>query len=339
MALRKKEILEKTPAIIEEESLEAVVEGSEEVVETPQVIGANEESIIKAVNEGKEAYLVEVKKQKRINLIVTITLIVVLIGAFGLLIGLSKTYEWITYVSLLIMIIATGGSFLFSRSSRKLLTKKAMAFMKLYFTQINKYIYNDANFKDVVTMPNEELKKDVFVNARFYKGIQATKSRNFVSSIYNNKKMVSCDIAGSILVKNKTSPMFLGKFIDIDNDYDKNFVILFQLKGKELSRPIDDTEGLKLVEGNNKYVIYTNDEQYKKILTKEVINALTSFKINNRVIDVILSIRKGTTAIGIDYSDEFINIPIDGNFDIHNTFKAKEDLNKVLKIINAIKFK
>lgn len=339
MALRKKEILEKTPAIIEEESLEAVVEGSEEVVETPQVIGANEESIIKTVNEGKEAYLVEVKKQKRINLIVTITLIVVLIGAFGLLIGLSKTYEWITYVSLLIMIIATGGSFLFSRSSRKLLTKKAMAFMKLYFTQINKYIYNDANFKDVVTMPNEELKKDVFVNARFYKGIQATKSRNFVSSIYNNKKMVSCDIAGSILVKNKTSPMFLGKFIDIDNDYDKNFVILFQLKGKELSRPIDDTEGLKLVEGNNKYVIYTNDEQYKKILTKEVINALTSFKINNRVIDVILSIRKGTTAIGIDYSDEFINIPIDGNFDIHNTFKAKEDLNKVLKIINAIKFK
>lgn len=339
MALRKKEILVETPLVNEEAVLDEVVEGSEEVVETPQVIGASEESIIKAVNDGREAYNVEVKKQKRINLIVTIALIVVLISAFGLLIALSKTYEWITYVSLLIMIIATGGSFLFSRSSRKLLSKKALAFMELYFSEINKYIYSDVNFKDVKTMPNEELKKEVFVDARFYKGIQATKSRNFVSSTYKNKRMVSCDIAGSILVKNKTSPMFLGKFVDIDNEYDKNFVILFQLKGKELSRPIDDVEGLKLVEGNNKYVIYTNDEQYKKILTKDVINALTSFKIDNRVIDVILSIRKGTTAIGIDYSDEFINVPIEATFDIHNTFKSKEDLNKVLKIINSIKFK
>ena len=45
-----------------------------------------------------------------------------------------------------------------------------------------------------------------------------------------------------------------------------------------------------------------------------------ALKIDKTLIDVIVSIRPGKTCIGIDYSDEFMSIPVDKEFAIRNPF-------------------
>ena len=63
---------------------------------------------------------------------------------------------------------------------------------------------------------------------------------------------------------------------------------------------------------------------------------LQGFRIDETLIDVILCIKEGKVSIGIDYSDEFINIPVESEFKINNIKRAKLDLERVLKIFDLL---
>ncbi|MFA7111698.1 MAG: hypothetical protein WC174_04970, partial [Bacilli bacterium] len=91
-----------------------------------------------------------------------------------------------------------------------------------------------------------------------------------------------------------------------------------------------------LVEGTDKYCIYTNDPNYKNYLNSKVISEIAKFKITNTLIDVIISISDNLISLGIDYSDEFMNIPVDSNFSFKDTEVSKKDLNKVLNVLELL---
>ena len=176
------------------------------------------------------------------------------------------------------------------------------------------------------------------MDARFYKNLKNTRSRNLVSVQYKGKLLVSADLAGNIVVKNRLSPMFLGKFYDYENSYNQEGKrIIMQIKGGELSRPIDDVDDLKLVEGNDTYAIYTNDDEWRKVLKQDVIRDICKLEIDKTLIDVIISIRPGKTSIGIDYIDDFMNIPVEHEFDFNLVRRTEADLKKVLTIFDDIK--
>ena len=50
----------------------------------------------------------------------------------------------------------------------------------------------------------------------------------------------------------------------------------------------------------------------------------------------IVSIKKGVVILGIDYSDEFMNIPVEHEFDFNNVKRTELDLNKVLTIFDDL---
>ena len=68
-----------------------------------------------------------------------------------------------------------------------------------------------------------------------------------------------------------------------------------------------------------------------------LLSKITSLKIDKTLIDVIVSIRPGKTNIGIDYSDEFMSIPVDREFDFNSVKRSQRDLAKVLSILDEIK--
>ena len=67
-----------------------------------------------------------------------------------------------------------------------------------------------------------------------------------------------------------------------------------------------------------------------------MIKALSDFEIKAPLIDVIFSIKDNLISLGIDYEDEFLNIPVDSDFSIKNLRKSKEDYEKVLKVISVL---
>ncbi len=305
--------------------------------ENAEPLSLDQETIKKNIEEARNFYFEASKKQRRINTIVTIAVMVVLVAALVLMIALSSTVQWITYVSISIMIVALICVFIFQRFAKNKLGAKAEDYIAKLYNEIDTYLYTKEGFSDLSFKPQGQLKDEIFFDARFYKDLKSTRSRNLVSVQYKGKLLVAADLAGNILIKNRLSPMFLGKFYDYENSYDKEGKrIIMQIKGGELSRPIDDVEDLKLVDGNDTYTIYTNDEEWRKVLKQDVIKDICKLKIDKTLIDVIISIRPGKTSVGIDYVDEFMNIPVEHEFDFNQVRRTEKDLEKVLKIFDDI---
>ena len=305
--------------------------------ENAEPLSLDQETIKKNIEEARNFYFEASKKQRRINTIVTIAVMVVLVAALVLMIALSSTVQWITYVSISIMIVALICVFIFQRFAKNKLGAKAEDYIAKLYNEIDTYLYTKEGFSDLSFKPQGQLKDEIFFDARFYKDLKSTRSRNLVSVQYKGKHLVAADLAGNILIKNRLSPMFLGKFYDYENSYDKEGKrIIMQIKGGELSRPIDDVEDLKLVDGNDTYAIYTNDEEWRKVLKQDVIKDICKLKIDKTLIDVIISIRPGKTSVGIDYVDEFMNIPVEHEFDFNQVRRTEKDLEKVLKIFDDI---
>lgn len=326
----KEEEANKLNTIIEENSKE-----EEELKNLPA--DEKQKAVEETIEKARTEYSNYAKKQKRLNTIASVCVLVVLVGALILMMALSKTVKWISYVSIGIMIAALIVTFSLTKVIKKKMSAKAEEYIDVLYKQMDSYLYIKDDFKDAEFKPQSQMKDELFIDAGFYKNIKGTKSRNLVSVMYKDKLLGISDLAGNILIKNRLSPMFLGKYYDYSSKYDKDDKrILMQIKGGELSRPIDNIDDLKLVEGNDRYVIYTNDDEWRKTLTSSVIKDIIALKVDKTLIDVIVSIRKGKLNIGIDYVDEFMNIPVESKFDVNKLKREELDLNKVLKVLDDL---
>ena len=54
------------------------------------------------------------------------------------------------------------------------------------------------------------------------------------------------------------------------------------------------------------------------------------------MIDVIFSVKDNLISLGIDYADEYLNIPVDSDFTIKNTKIAKQDFKKVVNVLETL---
>ena len=296
----------------------------------------DEKKLVDEINEKRLTYKKYADKQKKINYIITGVVCVALIACFVLMMVFSSI-DWVLYVGVGVMGVVLLATYLSSRFMRKNLLAQAEVYIGHLYTIVSKYIYGDFKCKDFVSTPKGSLEDKYFIDAHFYKALKGTKSRNFVHFVLDGNEYDSCDLAANQVIKGKLSPKFLGRFYSVKAPLKTSGKItLFQLKGGKLSVPVDDIDSLKLVEGNNKYVIYTDDENYKSIFTDRLVKALSSFGNVSPHIDIIFSIHDNLISFGIDYEDEFLNIPVDNEFAIKNSRLAKSDFEKFKKIIDIL---
>lgn len=327
----------------EKEELEEDVKIDDEIIvpdDIPEVnesnITSDEDALINEINTYREDYKKFYKKQKLNRTFITVGTLVFLTAGLVVFFLNKQIGDYATYIGIGIVLVALIASFILSTVFKKKLETRARDYMKEYCNATNRYLFSNSEFDDVNIEANKQMDSRLFVDAHFYKNIRNTRSRNHVTLTYKNKVLTSADLAANILIKNRTAPMFLGKYYDYECDYNKDKFIIFQLKGKELSKPLDDIDDLKVMENNKRFVIYSNDDEYRKYLTNKVLTELLKFKIDNVLIDVIFSIHNGKVDLGIDYSDDFINIPVESNFKIDYVRRAKLDLDRVLNIFDLL---
>ena len=308
--------------------------------EKKEAVTLDQESLTKQVNENRTVYLNYSKKIKRINYLTTGIVLVFMVAAFVLTLTLQNKYSWIMYIALGVFVAGLVAMVIVNKINKKHLQTKAYTYIDQLYKESAKYVYRDEKFTKVNYISSNQLDTQVFVRAHLYKNIKDSRSRNYVEAVYKDKTLTSCDIAANVLVKNRTSPMFLGKLYVYPNNYkEKDKVITFQLVGGELSKPINDIDDLKLVDGNDTYKVYSNDESYKKYFTSKALNILKKFRIDKTLIDVVVSIREGYTTVGIDFVDEFLNIPVESDFNINVLRRTEKDLNLVLEFLDALESK
>ncbi len=314
-------------------------EEGEEKEETLTLLDDNDtKEIIKSINLKREEFTKVQKKWRILGLVGTGIFLIFIITGFILVTTFIKdeTYRWISYCGFGLVVVGFAVTLLFSKLQKNKVGDAASSYADYYYEQKAKLLFNIEGIKDVKAQGKFENKEE-FLRAKFYKDIKAVRSRFGVNFSYDNKNCTLSETAGCIYVKNKTKPMFLGKFFICNIKYEKPTTILFQLKGKELSQPVDQISNLELKEGNDKYVIYSNDDDYKEYLNEKVLGLIREFKIKDPIIDVIVSIHENELSIGIDYIDEYVNTPIDKDLEISRISKEKADLEKILSIIKEFK--
>ena len=339
MGLRKNEPLKEEVA---EEKIESGVNENKVVVNHKDV---DARKIIKTeddikfeedINNKRKEYKAYADKQRKINIIISSIVAVVIIAAFICMINLSSKYTWVLYVCLGVMILVLGGTYFASNKMKKNLIAKSEVYINYLYEKCGQYVYDDKDVKNLIVTPKGSLEDKWFLEAHFYKDIVNTKGRNFSHFEYKGVEVDSCDLAANIKIKGKLSPKFLGRYYSFKaNNKTNGKVTIFQLKGGSLSVPLDDIDDLKLVEGNDKYCIYSNDTNVKKVLNTRVIKELEKIKIVDPLIDVIFSVKDNLISLGIDYADEFLNIPVDSDFSIKNTKISKEDFKKVVNVLDT----
>ena len=240
-------------------------------------------------------------------------------------------------VGIVILILGIVAYFIVGKKMSKDLTSKAYEYIGKLFNDEADYLFRGNGIIDITVDGKGDVPTEVFTDAHFYQNIKSVRSRNVVHGTFNGSTILIADLAGNVIVKNKTSPMFLGKLYEYKCKYSKpGSYVLYQLKGGELSRPLDNVQDLELKEETKKYVVYSNDNEYKKILTDKVLRTLNKFKVDGKLIDVILSIRDGRVVLGIDYADDYMNIPVDSEVDIKIFKRMKSDFLIVREILNLL---
>jgi len=325
----------------EEKKVDEITESTElitdeEEVEEKIVVTNDEKSIEKEINSKRQEYKKYADKQKKINTIITSIVLLLLVGCFIAMMAWGKEM-WIMYTGIAIMAVVLIATYLSSKFMKKKLMAQAAIYIDFMYSKAASYIYDDKGVKDLIVTPKGNLEDKWFIDAHLYNNLKGTKSRNFAHFTLDGNEYDACDLAANTLVKGKSSPKFLGRFYSVKADIKTNEkVTIFQLKGGSLSVPVDDIVDLKLVEGNDDYCIYSNDENYKKLFNAKLIKELSSFKIKKPLIDVLFSVKDNLISLGIDYEDDFLNIPVDKDFSITNSRKSKDDFAKVHIIINTL---
>lgn len=329
------------PEELEKGEEEKVEENEDSEVEEVEELNVedSERELSKKVDEKREEFNKFAKKQKIYNYIATGILLVVLIVAFviALTVGNQEGQSWVTLLVLGIAVVLLVASFVFTRLQRKKMEKIGNEYVQFVLTETNKEIYRGERFTDLnFALSNDE--KESFNESRIFLNIKSFKAINVTTGKVNGNPFKVFDCAASVLIKNRPQPHFLGRMYVFDlKDVDPSLRAIFQIKGGEYSYPVDDIEDLQLIEGNNKYSFYISDEKVKTIFDGKVLSLIKKFKVDKNIIDVIVSLNNSKLFIGIDYADEFINVPTKESINLKNISKSKLDLEKVIAIREAIK--
>ncbi|MGP1413808.1 MAG: hypothetical protein ACTTID_01560 [Bacillales bacterium] len=294
----------------------------------------------KSINEKRLEYLGYAKKNKTIGSIISVFILIAFVSNFVILMKLSKDSPSIFYTTTSILIVILLTSYITSKLLRKKLLEHAKDYLDYLYTETDKYVFYNSKLKNYKVNSSGQFKDEWFIKNNFYKDIKNTKSRNFIHFENGDDCYDIAELAANSIIKGKLSPKFLGYFYSVSiKNNSKGKQSVFQLKGKELSIPLDGCIDLKIIEDNKNHIIYSNDQNVNKIFNQKLINKIKEFKINKPVIDLILSIKDNNLSIGVDYDDEFLSIPVkDKEFKIDNAILLKQHYKIVEEIIDLIKY-
>lgn len=274
------------------------------------------------------------KISKISRLVSTGILIGTLVAVILLWTLLMKKNEALTLglvITLIILVI------LYNYFGKKFLDRKALTYVSNYYEKVNKYIFNLDKISNVSIEPKGKLDQNIIKDARLYKNIERVSSRNLTFFDFNGDRVSGAEISIERRGEKRMETLFVGKSYEFQNNLDFPGRILISIKGKhEFCRSLTDIEGLDIVENSEKLLVLSNYDKTKQIVVKQAIDELKKLRVGNDLLDAFISIRSGKTVIGLDFSNEIMNLPIDQPFKQENVDFQKECIQVMLKVVELI---
>lgn len=334
MALKKEKKVEETT--IKESTDTNQVSEIKDKKEEKVKLNKSQQDLINRIDAKREVFKGHQTKQKKINYLVTIIFVLVLVGAFAIMLLLANQNVVFLILGIGLVVASLVGTYIVTKIMHKNLTEKANDYIDYLFEETSAYIYKSEETKEFFVESKGKLDDQLFFDAHLYKELKNTKSRNLTHFKLNDCFYEIADLAANTLVKNKLAPKFLGKFYSVKVPCNYKHTIIFQMKGNNLSVPIDDVDGLNLIDNNDVYLMYSDDAKCTDVFDKHALQIIKKIKIADPVIDIIVSIKGERISVGIDYVDDYLSIPVDNAYNLKYAIKTKADWEIIQEFVNLL---
>ena len=272
---------------------------------------------------------------KMIVMMVCLTAIVVAFFVFPTFIPKEQSGLQ-TGLTIGVAVLALGGTYGYSVFVRKKFDRKMKEYFDLYFRSVNEYVLGEKGFSDVELQVPGKINLDEFNECKLYKDVVEAGSRGLTKFKYNGLEMSIVDCAGNIKAEKRIKPVFVGKMLRASASYKGDKPVFIYLKGNERALPPTNLEGIPGVSEDDKIVIYSENKDWKKVITGPVQKALEAIKTNDILVDVAISIYEGKVFIMMGYDDPLMVLPLQTEFDYKPTASYKKDMAEIVKLIEAL---
>ena len=266
-------------------------------------------------------------------------MIPILVGAVCAVFFLSGegVEDWIKYTVIGVIAALFVGMIVFKFLTKRYLNKKATAYVENYYKKVSTYLFDDAYITDLVVNPKGKVEKEFFLKANIYDELKSVGSRNLVTFKRNDREYSFVDLAASVQGVKRLEPIFVGKVVKAKLNRSVNGRLLGQILGNsKLTKPIDGFRGLEQISKTSNYVFYSNMHKEKNLLTKTITDLFGKYKLNNELLDVVISVNNDEIVVGLNYDDSVMQLPVDKKFNKKSIDDTKAALFNSISIIEAI---
>lgn len=276
------------------------------------------------------------KKYKKFNIIKWIVTGVALLAiAAGWIIpsvisGINSNI--VMYVSLGVTVVAIAVLGAYSVVFRKKIDKSMKEYFKSFYEHSDKFVY-PSDMESLNGTVDDKLPQDMFIASNIYKDVVKVGSRAYMTFNYKGYKGHIADAAAQKKGERQLETLFVGKFLKFENITSKDELLVY-LKGNKRALPPNTLQGRMLIEDSKNMVIYGSGKA-RSLLTKKVREALAKFDTNKTFIDMAITVNENGLFLAMGYEDDLMVLPLEKPFNPAPTTQFKNDLVKVLNLVDA----
>ncbi len=280
------------------------------------------------------------KKYKKYKIISTVVLVILLAGITCSFLLLSRINGWLAIGVVAVILI---GTFVFSSIRKKKMDALTDEYITYYYNTTCKFVYQDEiSFTDIVCHAMEKITPEEFIDAGFVTNVSHIGSRNTIYGGISGLNFKSCDCVARVTNNNVTETAFLGEFymIQLDKVLDGRIVIYMGPEANNGAGPndlvgLDELKDIKDLPTNTR--VWSNMKNAKKILTSDVVDALTAFKPNELLEDVCITIQSNACYVALSYTDKLMILPLADEFSLEPQLQHKDDVNKLALFVKSLR--
>lgn len=235
-----------------------------------------------------------------------------------------------------IVVAALAGTFGYSVFTKRNINNKMRKYFNFYYKKVNEFAMKQEGFSEPVLQEPGKIDIDLFKDTNLYKDVIDVGSRGLTEFEYNGIPMRIVDCAGNIKDEKRMRPVFVGKLLHCATKYLGEHTIVIYFKGNDKALPPTNVTELKVIEDNEKYIIYSNSAEAKKVINASIKKMLNGIEMNKYLIDLAISMHDGKIFVCFGYDDPIMILPLQNQFDPKPNEQYKKDLGKVIKLVEAL---
>lgn len=282
-----------------------------------------------AIEEARAALYENYAKSRKISNIVMLITVVLIIACFIMISQNNVGLRVAGYISAGAVVVGMIVYYILTKNKFPNETKKYIKFVTSTF---NSYNYSLTEYSDVRCDHDEKIELAEILADKIYKNPNQVSSRNVVHGKYLNHTFKASDAAAYSGSGKSRKTNFVGKYIVIGNDlhFEGRFILINKLNENPVDLP-DDLDDLVKLNEDELFEIYGPEgSDYNAVLGKSFVDSIRNTTPNDVLLNLVVVVWSGHTAIYASYSDSVIALPFEKEFNGQPMEQFKEQQAKLL---------